>query len=85
MRAIGSVKGILQAGFKLAYMILLKGDLAEVRALADPLRDLAEETNNLDGTRWAVGVEAFLVCVMEEAYAEELKKKFEQDSWTKTR
>lgn len=70
MRDIGSVKGILQAGFKLAYMTMLKGDLAEVRELAEPLRDLAEETNNLDGTRLAAGVGAFLVCVMEEAYTE---------------
>jgi predicted ATPase/class 3 adenylate cyclase/DNA-binding CsgD family transcriptional regulator len=70
MREIGSVKGILQAGFKLVHATMFKGDLEEVRALAEDLRDLAEETNNLDGKTVAAGVLAFLVCVMDEAYTE---------------
>ena len=55
MREIGSVKGILQAMFKLAYMTMLKGDLEEARTLAEHLRDLADETNNLDGKGWRRG------------------------------
>ncbi|HLW02545.1 MAG TPA: LuxR C-terminal-related transcriptional regulator [Ktedonobacterales bacterium] len=70
MREIGSVKGILHAGFKLAHAIMLKGDLEEVRALVEQLRDLAEETNNLDGKTLAAGMMASLVCVMDEAYTE---------------
>ena len=70
MREIGSVKGILQAGFKLAHATLFKGDLEDVRALVEELRDLAEETNNLDGKTVAAGLLAFLVSVMEEAYEE---------------
>jgi predicted ATPase/DNA-binding CsgD family transcriptional regulator len=70
MREIGSVKGILQAGFKLVYTTNLKGDLEEARALTEHLRDLAEETNNLDGKTLAAGVLACLVCVMDEAYTE---------------
>jgi predicted ATPase/DNA-binding NarL/FixJ family response regulator len=70
MREIGSVKGILEAGFKLLYPTILKGDLEEARALVDHLRDLAEETNNLDGKAQAAGVLACLVCVMDEAYTE---------------
>ena len=63
MRDIGSVKGILQAGFKLAQATLFKGDLEDVRALVEQLRDLAEETNNLDGKTVATGLLAFLVSV----------------------
>jgi predicted ATPase/DNA-binding CsgD family transcriptional regulator len=70
MRDIGSVKGILQAGFKLVYTTILKGDLEEARTLAEDLRGLAEETNNLDGKTLSAGVLAFLVCVMDEAYTE---------------
>jgi predicted ATPase/DNA-binding CsgD family transcriptional regulator/tetratricopeptide (TPR) repeat protein len=72
MREIGSVKGILQAGFKLAHAIIFKGDLEEVRALVEQLRDLAEATNNLDGKTVATGMLACLVCVMDEAYTEGL-------------
>ncbi len=70
MRDIGSVKGILQAGFKLVYPTILKGDLEGARTLTEDLRDLAEETNNLDGKTLAAGVLAFLVSVMDEAYTE---------------
>ena len=70
MREIGSVKGILEAGFKLLFPIILKGDLEEARALAEHLRNLAEETNNLDGKALSAGVLACLFCVMDEAYAE---------------
>lgn len=70
MREIGSVKGILQAGFKVVYTTNLKGDLEEARALTEHLRDLAEQTNNLDGKTLAAGVLAFLLCVMDEAYTE---------------
>lgn len=70
MREIGSVKGILQAMFRLTHVTMLKGDLEEARTLAERLRDLADETNNLDGIRVAAGVLAFLVCVMDEAYTE---------------
>ena len=70
MREIGSVKGMLQAMFKLAQTTILKGDLEEARALAEHMRDLAEETNNLDGKMLATGVLAFLLCVMDETYTE---------------
>src|SRR5262249_13899274 len=70
MREIGSVKGILQAMFMLAQMTTLKGDLEEARALAEYMRDLADETNNLDGKMLSVGLLAFLRCVMDEAYTE---------------
>jgi predicted ATPase/DNA-binding CsgD family transcriptional regulator len=70
MREIGSVKGILQAMFKLAQTTILKGDLEEARALAEHMRDLADETNNLDGKMLSAGVLAFLLCVMDEAYTE---------------
>ncbi len=70
MREIGSVKGILQAGFTLARVTMLKGDLEEARALAESLRDLADETNNLDGKSMAAGVLACLLCIMDEAYTE---------------
>ena len=70
MREIGSVKGILQAGFDMVCTTMLKGNLEEARSLAEYLRNLAEETNNLDGKRLSAGVLAFLVCVMDEAYTE---------------
>jgi len=70
MREIGSVKGILQSMFMLAQMTTLKGDLEEARALAENMRDLADETNNLDGKMLSVGLLAFLRCVMDEAYTE---------------
>jgi predicted ATPase/DNA-binding CsgD family transcriptional regulator len=70
MRAIGSVKGILQALFKLSLMTLLKGELEDARALAEQMRDLADETSNLDGKMLSASVLACLLCVMDEAYAE---------------
>ncbi len=70
MREIGSVKGILEAGFKLLYPTILKGDLEEARALAEHLRDLAEETNNIGGKALSAGALACLVCVMDGAYTE---------------
>jgi predicted ATPase/DNA-binding CsgD family transcriptional regulator len=70
MREIGSAKGILQAGFWLVSTVSLRGDLEEARTLTEYLRDMAEETNNFVGKRLSAGVLAFLVCVMDEAYAE---------------
>src|SRR5258707_801456 len=70
MREIGSVKGMLQAMLKLAQTIMLKGNLEEARALAEYMRDLADQTNNLDGTMLSASLLAFLTCVMDEAYTE---------------
>jgi predicted ATPase/DNA-binding CsgD family transcriptional regulator len=69
-REIGSVKGTLEALFRLAQAVILKGDLAEALALAEQMRDLAKATNNLYGARLSADILAFLLCVMEEAYAE---------------
>jgi predicted ATPase/DNA-binding CsgD family transcriptional regulator len=70
MREIGSTKGIVQVGFLLVSIVTFRGDLEEARRLTEYLRDLAEETNNLVGKRLSAGGLAFLVCVMDEAYAE---------------
>jgi len=70
MREIGSVKGILEAMFYLAQATLLKGELEEALALAEHMRDLANETNNLDGAALSADILAFLFCVRNEAYAE---------------
>ncbi|HET8840979.1 MAG TPA: response regulator transcription factor [Ktedonobacteraceae bacterium] len=70
MREIGSLKGILQAMFKLAETIMLRGDLEEARVLAEQMRDLSNETNNLDGKMLSAGLLAFLICVMDEMYTE---------------
>jgi predicted ATPase/DNA-binding CsgD family transcriptional regulator len=70
MREIGSVKGILQTGFRLSHMTMLKGELEETRALGEELHDLADKTNNLESKRLSAGVLAFLLCVLDEAYAE---------------
>lgn len=70
MREIGSVKGILEAIFNLAQATLLKGELEEALALAEHMRDLANETNNLDGAALSADILAFLFCVRNEAYAE---------------
>ncbi|MBA2287341.1 MAG: AAA family ATPase [Ktedonobacteraceae bacterium] len=70
MREIGSVKGVLHAMVQLAHLVLLKGSLEEARMLTERMRDLANETNNLDGKMLSAGVLAFLVCVMDEAYME---------------
>ncbi len=70
MQEIGSVKGILQAMYKLALTAMLKGELEEARTLAEQMRDLADRTNNLDGKMLSAGVLAFLLCVMDEAYTE---------------
>jgi predicted ATPase/DNA-binding CsgD family transcriptional regulator len=73
MREIGSIKGILQALFKLAQMTMLKGALDEARILAEQLRDLADETNNLDGKMLTAGLLSFLLAVMEERYVESVE------------
>jgi DNA-binding CsgD family transcriptional regulator len=70
MREIGSWKGVLQAMFKLAQTIMLRGDLEEALMLAERMRDLADETNNLDGKMLSAGLLAFLICVMNETYTE---------------
>ncbi len=72
MREIGSVKGIMQVGAKLALMTMLKGDLEETRALADELHDLADKTNNLESKRFSAGIQSILLCVLNEAYVEGL-------------
>jgi predicted ATPase/DNA-binding CsgD family transcriptional regulator len=69
MREIGSLKGILQAMFKLSITSMLKGDLDDVRSLAMQIRHIAEETNNLDGKMIWPGLMAFVIC-MEEDYRE---------------
>jgi predicted ATPase/DNA-binding CsgD family transcriptional regulator len=70
MREVGSLKGVIQAMFKLAQTILLKGEVEQARSLAEQIRDLADETNDLDGKMLAAGLLAFLICVLDENYAE---------------
>lgn len=70
MREIGSVKGVLQAMFKIVQVAMLKGDLQEARELAEQMRDLAERTNNLDGKMLSAGALSCLLCVMDEKYRE---------------
>ncbi|HEY3992184.1 MAG TPA: LuxR C-terminal-related transcriptional regulator [Ktedonobacteraceae bacterium] len=70
MREISNVKGVLQAMFKLAQTIMLKGDLEEALELAELMRDLADKTNSLDGKMLSVGLLAFLIGVMNETYTE---------------
>lgn len=69
MREIRSLKGILQALFRLSEVTGLRGDLEEARMLAEEMRALAVETGSLDGKMLSFGRLAFLVCVMEEDYA----------------
>ncbi len=68
MREIRSVKGILDALFKLAQAILLKGELEETLALIEHMRRLANETSNLNGIRLSADLRAFVLCVMDESY-----------------
>lgn len=68
MREIGSIKGILHATLKVAQSCILKGDLEEASTLTSSIRDLADESNNLDGKTVAIALRAFLVCVMDEEY-----------------
>lgn len=70
MREIGSIKGIIQAMFQVAQTTLLRGELDEARLLAEAIRELADETNNLDGKMLSAGLLSFLVCVMDENYTE---------------
>jgi ATP/maltotriose-dependent transcriptional regulator MalT len=70
MREISSIKGMLQTMFKLAQMTMLKGDLEEALTLAEQMRDLADETSNLDSKMLSAGLLAFLICVMNETYTE---------------
>lgn len=70
MREIGSLKGALQAMFKLAQISILKGNLQEARELVESMRELADETNNLDGKMLSTGLMSFLVSVMDENYEE---------------
>lgn len=70
MREIGSIKGTLQAMFRLALAALLKGNLEEALVLAEQMRQLADKTNNLDGCIWSADILAFLLCVMDEMYSE---------------
>ena len=70
MREIGSVKGILRTISYLAQATTLKGELEEAQALAEHMRDLAQEINSLDGATLSADILAFLSCVRNEAYAE---------------
>ncbi|HZR44709.1 MAG TPA: LuxR C-terminal-related transcriptional regulator [Ktedonobacteraceae bacterium] len=70
MREIGSAKGILEAMSYVARATLLKGELEEAQALAEHMRDLANETNNLDSSALSADILAFLLCVRNEAYTE---------------
>lgn len=70
MRDIGSLKGVLQAMFKLAQMAMLKGNLEEAWTQAEYMRDRADKANDLDGKTLAAGLFAFVVCVMNEEYTE---------------
>ena len=70
MHEIGSLKGVLQAMFKVAQMSMLRGNLEEARTLAENMRDKADETNNLDCKMLSAGLLAFLICVMNEMYTE---------------
>lgn len=68
MREIRSLKGILQAMFKLAQLTMLKGELDEALELVEEIRELSDETNNLDGKMMAAGLMSFLSCVRDENY-----------------
>ncbi|HML21353.1 MAG TPA: LuxR C-terminal-related transcriptional regulator [Aggregatilinea sp.] len=68
MREIGSLKGILQALFKMAALEMLKGNLDEARALAEEMYELAHETSSLDAKMLSTGILAFMHSVMEEDY-----------------
>ena len=68
MREIGSLKGMLQAMYKLAEVLMVRGDVEEARALVTEMKTLAEETNNLDGRMLSIGLMACLLCIMDEDY-----------------
>jgi len=70
MREIGSLKGMLQAIGGLVHMLTMSGELDEARALTEEMRELAEDSNNLDGKMMSAGSLAFLISVMDENYAE---------------
>lgn len=70
MEEIRSTKGILQSASKLAQTVMLRGEFTEARTLIERMRDLAEETNNLDGKMVSAGLLSFLWCVMDEAYTD---------------
>lgn len=70
MQEIRSVKGIVEALFRLALATLLKGELEEALAFVEQMRELAERTHNLDGTQWSADLLAFVFGVMDEAYTE---------------
>lgn len=81
MREIRSVRGIVQALFKLAQATFFKGDLEEALALAEHMRELAHETNYLDGARLSADLLRFLLCVMDETYYAE-GAALTQTSWS---
>ncbi len=68
MREIGSLKGILQAMFKLGLILAAKGDLDEMRVLVEEMRDLADETNSLDGKMLSAGLLSFVYSIRDEDY-----------------
>ncbi len=70
MREIGSLKGILQAMFKLGLILAFKGELDEMRVLVEEMRDLADETNSLDGKMLSAGLLSFVYAVQDEDYTQ---------------
>jgi len=70
MREIGSLKGILQAMFKLGLILALKGTFGEMRVLIEEMRDLADETNSLDGKMLSAGLLSFLHAIHNEDYTQ---------------
>jgi predicted ATPase/DNA-binding CsgD family transcriptional regulator len=70
MREIGSTKGMLQAMFKLAVTQFSKGNFSEASQLAEEMRDLADESNNIDSKRLSLALLACLEALMHENYPE---------------
>lgn len=68
MREIGSMKGILQSLYKIGKYAMLRGDLAESRAITDEMYVLAEDSNSLDGRTSVFGLRAILVGLIDEDY-----------------
>jgi predicted ATPase/DNA-binding CsgD family transcriptional regulator len=70
MREIGSLKGMLQAMFKLAITCFLRGDLQQTEQLAQEMQSLAEESNNIDGKMVSLALLSILQAVSYENYNE---------------
>jgi LuxR family maltose regulon positive regulatory protein len=70
MREIGSLKGIVQCLYLLVQFTIMKGELEAALALVEEIRDLADETNSLDGKMLSAGSLSFLVSIMDENYTD---------------